>query len=134
MIGAGIRLPNFNWLLTPAHQFDETVVNDFDHLLPGGDAIEHLLPDGALPDILDQIPNNPEIHIGLEQGHADLLQRGLNVLLIQTPLPFQFSEDAVQFFGQILKHVLLSTRPGCRSLPAVLAGGSDDAFYAPHLP
>jgi len=77
-------------------------MDDFDHLLPRGDALQHLLPDGALPDILDQIADDPEIHVGLEQRHPDLLQRGLDVLLIQAALPLQPPEDAVQFAGQIL--------------------------------
>ena len=92
----------------PAHQFNQSVVNDLDHLLSGGNALQDLLPDGPLPDLLDEIPDDPEIHIGLKQGHADLLQGRLDILLVQTSAPLQFPEDAVQFIGKILKHVWLS--------------------------
>ena len=45
---------------------------DLDHLLSRGDAFQNLLSDGPLPDILDEVSDNPEVDVSLEQGHSDL--------------------------------------------------------------
>ena len=88
----------------PPHEFDKTVVHDFHDLLAGRNAVQHLLPHRPDTHVLDEVLDDLEIHIGLEQGHADLPERPLNILLVQPAFSLQLLENTVQFFRQIFKH------------------------------
>ena len=82
-----------------AHELHETVVDDLDDLLPGREALEDFLPNGSRPDILDEVLDDAEVHVGLEKGHPDLLHGVLDVLLVEPPAAPELLEDAVEFIG-----------------------------------
>ena len=57
-----------------AEQVHEFVVDDFDDLLAGLDALDDFRADGLGFDALDEIAGDLEIHVGLQQRHADFAQ------------------------------------------------------------
>ena len=87
-----------------AQKLHQPVVDDLDHHLGGGDALDHLLPDGALTHLAHKVLDHRQRHVGFQQGDADLPQRLLDVALAQGPPPAQPVEDAGQSFGQTFEH------------------------------
>ena len=69
-----------------AQRGDKFLVDDFDHLLAGGQALHHLRADGPLPHPVDKVLDHLEVNIGLQQGQPHLTQPLVNVLLRQPPL------------------------------------------------
>ena len=57
-----------------AEQVHQFVVDDFDDLLAGLDALDDFRADGLGLDALDEIAGDLEIHVGLQQRHAHLAQ------------------------------------------------------------
>ena len=101
-----------NTLIFAAHQTDELFVDDLDHLLGGGEAVEHLGADGALGNSGDKVLDDFVAHVCLEQRHAHLAHRELDVLLGQAALAAQALEYAVELFAQALKcHEMLLLTP-----------------------
>jgi hypothetical protein len=58
-----------------AEQVHEFVVDDFDDLLAGLDALDDFRADGLGFDPFDEIAGDLEIHVGFQQRHADFAQR-----------------------------------------------------------
>ena len=65
----------------PADQRHELLVDDLDDLLPGSDALEDLLAHRALAHPLDEGAGDLEVDVALQEGHANLAERLLDVLL-----------------------------------------------------
>ena len=55
-----------------AEDVDELVVDDLDDLLGGGEGGGDLGAEGAGADVLDELVDDGEVHVGFEQGEADL--------------------------------------------------------------
>ncbi len=62
------------------------------------------MPDELLADPGDEVPDDPEVDVGLQQGQADLPQRLVDVGLAQPAAPAQPAEDRVEAVGQALEH------------------------------
>ena len=71
-----------------ADQFDQPVMNDFYDLLSGRNAFEDLPADRPHPHILGEILGHLEIHIGFQEGHANFLERGVDIFLSQDATSF----------------------------------------------
>ena len=65
---------SFNAAFCRAEQIHEFIVDDFDDLLAGLDALDDFGADGLGLDALDEIAGDLEIHVGLQQRHADFAQ------------------------------------------------------------
>ena len=87
-----------------AQDADQLLVDDADHLLGRGEGGEHFRAHGLLFDALDELLHHPEMHVGFEQGDADLLERLLHILRRQLSFAAQVLENALQLFRQILEH------------------------------
>ena len=48
--------------------------------------------------------DHPEVDIGLEQGHADLAQDLVDVVLAEASLAAQTAEDALETVGECVEH------------------------------
>ena len=59
------------------------VAHDAQDGLVGAEALQDVLADGLLADALEELLDHPEVHVGLEQGEADLAQRRVHVGLGQ---------------------------------------------------
>ncbi len=57
-----------------AEQVDQFIVDDFDDLLAGMDALDDFLAEGLGLDAVDEIAGDLEIDVGFEQRHADFAQ------------------------------------------------------------
>ena len=65
----------------------------------------HHLANGLLPNPRREVPDNRERHVGLQEGHPDLAQRGVEVVLGQMPLALELLEDPLDPLSQRLEHV-----------------------------
>ncbi len=83
---------------------DELVVDDLDDLLAGGDRLGDGLAAGLVVDSLDEIAGDRERDVGLEQGDADLAQRGRDVLVGERALAGELVEDAGEPAAEGLEH------------------------------
>lgn len=79
-----------------AHQLDQTVMDNFNHLLARCDALEHFFADRANAHIFDKITNNFKIDIRLQKSHADFLQGRADTLLVKNSSAFEFFKDAFE--------------------------------------
>lgn len=64
-----------------AHHPGQFLVDDLDELLFGGEAAQDLLAEGFLLDALGEALHDLEVHVGLEQGEANLTHRVGDVFL-----------------------------------------------------
>ncbi len=79
-----------------AQHLDHLVADDFDDLLGGRKRGEHFLAHGLLLDGFDELFDDAEMHVGFEQRHADLAQRGLHIGLAEFSFSAQVFEDALE--------------------------------------
>ena len=79
-------------------------MDDFDDLLARLNALHHLRADGFGFDPVNEIPRHLEIHVRLEQRHAHVAQRLLEVRLAHARAAAQALEGRVQLVGQLLEH------------------------------
>ena len=96
--------PRHDLALTAVEDGRKLLVRDLDHLLARTQALEHVLRQRPLAYLPDKRPRHPEVYIRLEQRHANLPQRRVNVALSQPPLVPKPVEDSVQLFRQRLEH------------------------------
>ena len=87
-----------------AEQLDQLVVHDLDDLLARRERLEHVLPDGLLADAVDEALDDLEVDVGLEQRHAHLAQRLLDVVLGQPAAAAEPVEDGLQSRAQGVEH------------------------------
>ncbi len=71
-------------------------MDDLDHLLAGLHRADYFLADGALAHLLDEILDHGQGDIGFQKRHADLAQRGIDVLFRQGTAPGQSVEYAAE--------------------------------------
>jgi hypothetical protein len=57
-------------------------MNDLDDLLAGGDAFEDFPAHGLDTHIFDEIFGHFKIDIRFQEGHADFLERGIDIFLV----------------------------------------------------
>ena len=93
-----------------AERFDQLVVNDLDDHLAGRDRAQHLLADGALRHLVDEVARDRQSDIGLEQRDAHFTHRRTDVALVQRAAAAKLVEDAGEPVAQIVKHSSLPTR------------------------
>ena len=79
-----------------AEQVHEFVMDDFDDLLAGLDALDDFRADGLGFDALDEIAGDLEIHVGLQQRHADFAQGIADVGLGNFPEAAQIAEGVLE--------------------------------------
>src|SRR5207249_403888 len=73
-------------------------------LLARRERSRHLLADGFLLNVVDELLYNFEVDVSLKQRQADFAERFLNVFFIQDGLTTQRLESSLKFFLKILKH------------------------------
>src|SRR5215470_251899 len=95
-----------------AEQLDQLVAHDLDHLLAGGERLQHVLPDRFDADPLDEGLHDLEVDVGFQQGHPHFAQGLLDVLLRQPAKATEPVEDSGQTTGQAVEH-RLTTRGMC---------------------
>ena len=94
-----------------AHQSDQLLVDDLDHLLGGGQALHDLLPHRAFRDLGAELLRHLVVDVGFQQGHPDFAHRGLDVGLGQFAVAAQFFEHTGKAVGQRFKcHVRCSSQ------------------------
>ena len=87
-----------------AQQFDQFIVENFDDLLPGRNLEQHFSADRLLADGLDEFFGDFEIHIRLQQGHADFLHGVSDVGFADAGLAAQLFKGAFEFFREGGEH------------------------------
>ena len=92
-LGLPLRFSPAFWRAEQVHQF---VVDDFDDLLAGLDALDDFRADGLGFDALDEIAGDLEIDIRFQQRHADFAQRIGDVGLGNLPEPAQVAEGVLE--------------------------------------
>src|SRR6266508_4574147 len=83
---------------------DELLVHDLDDLLCRAEALRDLGAAGALLHPVDERLDDRDVHVGLEQGDADLACDLVDVLVAQPTAAAQALEDAVEPVGEGVKH------------------------------
>ena len=86
-----------------AHERNKLVVDDLDDHLRRGEAFEHLLPDGALADALDEILDDLVADVGLQKGKPDLPHGLLDVRFGEAALAAELLEGRGKLFRQGFK-------------------------------
>ena len=79
-------------------------MDDLDHLLAGGQALEHLGADGALADARDEVPDDLEVDVGLEQREPDLAHGGIDVGLADAAAAGQRAKGLTQSLAEGVEH------------------------------
>ena len=87
-----------------AQHGDELVVHDLDNHLPGGDRAQNLLADGLRLDLLGEVLDDVERHVGLDERAPHLAHGFADVALGERAAPRQLVEDARKAIRQRLKH------------------------------
>src|SRR3954453_24022261 len=81
----------------------QLLVHDLDHLLAGGQALEHVSANGTLADSRDKVLDDLVVHVSLEKRVANFAHRGIDVSLSYPAVPGQSAEYATQSFRKIIK-------------------------------
>ncbi len=76
-----------NLLVRRPEQPYQLVINDLDDQLPGSDALEHLLPDRPLQNVVNELLGDLVVDVGIQQHAADFAQRFGDVGFGNLPLP-----------------------------------------------
>ena len=87
-----------------AEQRNHLVVDDFDDLLPGLDAGDHLFAERLILHAGDELLGDLEIDIRIEQRHAHLAQRLGDVRFADLAEAPQVSEGLLKFIAESVKH------------------------------
>jgi len=90
--------------LIAAQHLHQAVEHDLDHLVGGLDRADDVLAGGALLGLGDELPHHRQGDVGLQQGHAHLAQRLVDVRLRQHATAGQPVEDACQPLAKGLEH------------------------------
>ena len=87
-----------------AQQLDQLVVDDLDHLLAGLDGLEHRGPGGLLGHLFAEGLGHFVVHVGFEQGLADLLHRLADVGFGNGGLARELPQGAFELVGEVVEH------------------------------
>src|SRR6266511_3685294 len=79
-----------------AHQRRQLLVDGPHDLLAGSEALQHLLAEGALAHLRDEILDDLEVDVGLEQREPDLAHRTRDRLLVELSAPPKVAERALK--------------------------------------
>src|SRR6185369_10737125 len=85
-------------------QADELVIDDFDDLLAGLDALDDFLAERLLAHAIDEVAGDLEIDVCLEQRHAHLAQGIAHVGLGDFAEAAKVLENFLQLVGQAVEH------------------------------
>ena len=80
------------------HELDQLVMDDLDHHLAGMEALDHLGPDRLFPHVLGELLDDVIVHVGFEQGLADVVHGVGDVGLGNPPPAGERPEDRIEFF------------------------------------
>ncbi len=83
----------------PAHEAGELLVDDFHHLLGGGEAVQHVAAHGPLRNGGHKVLDHLVAYVGLQKGQADLPHGLPDVVFRQAALAPEAFKGGVQFFG-----------------------------------
>ena len=95
--------------LGPEH-LDQRVMDDLDDLLARRDRSQHVLPDGKLGRLVDEIARHRQRDVRLEQGDANLAHRRAHVGLRQGSAAAKLVEHTAQAIAQTVEHSNLPYR------------------------
>lgn len=87
-----------------AEERGQFVLEDFDDLLTGRDALENLLAEGTLLDLGDEVLGDGEVNVGIEQSQTDLAQGVGNVRLGEPTVTPEVLEGLLKLVGEIGEH------------------------------
>ena len=99
MLGALERLR-----LRAAEDLHHLVAHDAQDRLVGREALEHVLPGGAGAHAIDDLLRDLEVDVRLEEGEADLAQRGLDLGLGEDTLAAEGLEYPLEPLAERLEH------------------------------
>jgi hypothetical protein len=106
------RLDHVNARVDRAEQVEQLVVDDLHHQLPRLEALDDLLADGLLHDVVHEVVDDLEVDVGLEQRGADLAHRFADVFFGDLSTPGKAAEDAGEFFSECVEHAVFVLIPG----------------------
>ena len=92
----GRRLAEREPRVAGAHQRRQLLVDDLDDLLPGVEALEHVLAGRALAHLRDEVLHDLEVDVGLEQREPDLAHRLRDRLLVEASLAAEVAEGVLE--------------------------------------
>ena len=81
----------------PAEECRQLILEDFDDLLTRGDALEDLLAQRALLDLVDELLGHGEVDVGVEQGQSNLPQRIGDVRFGEPSMTTEALEGLLEF-------------------------------------
>ena len=102
--GGGHRRPLQRVLALRADQPRQLVVHDLDDLLPGRHGLEHPLAHRLLLNAVQELPRDPEVDIGLQEGSAHLPQAFPDHGFGEEPALAKTPQNPVQLPAQVFKH------------------------------
>ena len=91
-----------------SHEFDELVVYDLDRLLTGRDALHDGFAEAGLPDFGHELVGDLDVHVGVDQGVADVLHGFGYVGFGYGRLAAELAEDVLEFIREVFKHFTVS--------------------------
>ena len=80
------------FLVLTAQQFNQRLVHALDHLLAGGNAVQHFFPKAGFLHVADKVTRYLEIDIRLQQRQPHLAQRVFYVFFAQRAVAAQVFE------------------------------------------
>ncbi len=83
---------------------DHLVANDAHHGLPGRQALQDFLADRFLAHPVEKVLRHLQVHVGLEEGGADVLHGRIDVGLGERAPAAKRPEDALQLVGKRVEH------------------------------
>jgi len=83
---------------------DQLLLHDLDHLLSRAEALGDLGSHGAFAHAVDQVPHDAVVDIGLQQGHAHVAHRLVDVGLSHHPVALELAESLLELLGKVLEH------------------------------
>src|SRR5207244_898912 len=78
------------------HQRGQLLVHGLHDLLPGREALQHLLADRSLSNLRDEVLDDLEVDVRFEQRKPDLAHRTRDRLLVQLSTPAKVAKGALQ--------------------------------------
>ena len=87
-----------------AQHLDQVIVDDLDHHLARRDRADDVGADRLGPDLVDELADDGQGHVGFEQGGADLAQGRVDIGLGERTAPAQLVEYVAQTFAQTFEH------------------------------
>jgi hypothetical protein len=79
-----------------AQRFDQHVMDDLDDLLAGRDRADDVLADRARADLVDEVLDDRQRHIGVDQRRAHFAQRLIDIGFESAPRPLSLSNTPVR--------------------------------------